>query len=156
MNASSGQFNLRDGELQENSSDVLDGAVPRRVLVSKPKGEEAAGLAQSHGTHSHDSSHWNAGEHHLAAPVVARLPSDDGDNYDGVDLSPSARRLLEVSEDPLVAKKRIEKRISTRNATRYNKESGPNQQKKEGIGADIFKPWDDKPDVTLSVNKSVQ
>ena len=103
--------------------------MPRRVLVSKPKGEEAAGLTSSHAKYSHDSSHWNAGEHDLAAPVLARLDSDAGDGSGGGDLSPSARRLLEVSmneEDPLLAKKRIEKRISNRNVARYNKESGSN------------------------------
>ena len=41
-------------------------------------------------------------------------------------LSPTAEALLEVSmkeEDPLIAQKRIQKRISDRNVTRYSKDS---------------------------------
>ena len=88
---------------------------------------------------------------------MARLGSDEVGEAGGGDLSPSARRLLEVSmneEDPLLAKKRIEKRISNRNVTRYAKDSSnpSSRGKQEGKGTDIFKPWDDKPDVTLSVN----
>ena len=88
---------------------------------------------------------------------MARLGGDDLDETGGTDLSPSARRLLEVSmneEDPLLAKKRIEKRISNRNVGRHTKDSarGSSREKKEAVATDIFKPWDDKPDVTLSVN----
>ena len=45
LNAASGQFTFVEGQFLGNPNDVpLDGVMPRRILVSKPKGEEAAGL----------------------------------------------------------------------------------------------------------------
>ena len=45
LNAASGQFTFIDGQFLGNPTDVpLDGVMPRRILVSKPKGEEAVGL----------------------------------------------------------------------------------------------------------------
>ena len=108
-------------------------------------------------TYSVDSS-INGGDHHLGAPVVARLDGDDAAEAISP-LSPSARKLLEVSmhdEDPLLAKKRIERRISNRNVIRHKDSVTGESQKKEEKSSDIFKPWDDKPDVTLSVNPMMQ
>ena len=72
-------------------------------------------------------------------------------------MSPTAIKLLEVSmneEDPVIAKKRIDRRISNRNINRFHQNQnnvGTGQQHPKEKGNDMFRPWDDKPDVTLSM-----
>ena len=58
-------------------------------------------------------------------------------------------------EDPLITKKRVEKRYSNIIESRYSKEDASQKQHAEPKQAtEIFKPWDDKPDVALAVNQS--
>lgn len=57
-------------------------------------------------------------------------------------------------EDPLLTKKRVEKRYSNRIESRYSKEETNSKKRELKPGDEIFKPWDDKPDVALAVNQA--